>query len=165
MENLLTVSVSIFLLYLGFIILKFGIPKSLSQSFYLLEDIKHGLGYIFTIVLWGMAFTLLPVWLSTPIGEDWEFLKFLCCASLCFVGAAPRFLDQDSKVHTIAAITSAITGLLWILICTNFWPIIIVYAVLFTFLMFMTKSKNCYTFWAEMVMFFGIYYSLFLLMI
>jgi hypothetical protein len=163
MEPSLIVSIGIFLSFLAVTIIKFGVPTSFSNNFYLLNKIHDGLGYIFTIVLWGMVFTLLPVWMNIPVGEDWEFLKFFSCAGLCFVGAAPRFLEQDSTVHIVSAIVSAIAGLLWILICTNYWYIVLIYALIFMSLMFITKTKNCFTFWAEMIMFFSIYNVMILL--
>lgn len=164
MEILLCSSIGVFLGFLFYIITMFWIPPSFSDSFYLLENIKNGLGYIFTGVLWVMAFTLLPVWLNCNVGTDLELLKFFCCASLCFVGAAPHFKGIDKRVHTIAAITSAITGLLWILICTKFWYIIIGFLLLLLLLMYLTKTFKCYIFWLEMVMFFSVYLVLLLLM-
>jgi hypothetical protein len=155
--TLLLISTAIFLGYNAFIVSKFGIPKSLSDSFYLLNEVRNNLGYLFTIALYGMAFTLLPVWMDIPVGENVEFLKFFCGAFLAFVGAAPMFKSVDKPWHGIFAMMSAITGLLWIIIATPFWYVVLIILAIMLLLMWITKTSKCYVYWLEMVMFVSIY--------
>jgi hypothetical protein len=163
MFTLVLISLGVFLIYTTTVVSMFGVPTSLSDSFYLLNKKKEGLGYLFSLTLFTMAFTLLPPWLSLPIGGDYEVIKFFCCALLGFVGAAPRFNEEDSGWHTVFAMGAAVLGLLWIVLFTPHWYIIIAYLILFVGLMFDSKTKNCYIFWLEMVMFFSVYNVLILL--
>ena len=51
----------------------FGMPSSLSDTYYLYESKKKNLGWIFSIMMWLMAGLLMPAWLgiSDAIGF-WE---------------------------------------------------------------------------------------------
>lgn len=110
----------IFLIYNGIIIMKFGMPSSLSDTFYLLQNKKKGLGYVFTAMMTVMSFTLLPSWLSiTDAIPTWEhnftFLAFFACAGILFVGAAPAFRNVgiENKVHMISAKLCAVFAIAW----------------------------------------------------
>lgn len=110
----------IFIAYNAIMIWKFGMPSSLSDTFYLLQNKKKGLGYLFTAMMTSMAFTLMPGWLSISdaIG-GWEsnltFLAFFACAGILFVGCAPAFrnIGIENKVHMISAKLCAVFAMLW----------------------------------------------------
>lgn len=157
MLTLFIISMIIFFGYNIAIISKFGVPESLSNSFYILDDVKKGLGYLFTIALYLTVFTLLPVWFSIGGNENIEFLKFFSAAMLGFVGAAPLFKGSDKEYHGKFAIISAITGILWIIFATPYWYLLLAIAMLMIGLMLITKTKKSITYWLEMVMFIAIY--------
>lgn len=110
-------SLFIFALYLALSIESYGIPPSLSETYYLLGRTPFGFNKlkasIFTFMMWAISFTLLPAMLDlTP--DSFKFLMFLALASICFVGAAPNFKDPDEgKVHSTSAILAACFGILW----------------------------------------------------
>lgn len=142
----------------------FGIPSSLSDSYYLLESKKRNLGALFTIMMFSMTFLIIaPMLQITP--ENWQFLAFLSVIGIGFVGAAPLFKSggTESKVHTYAAAASAIFSLLWMFICypelvgSLFNSIIIV--MIGIFISKRNVSYN-YIFWIEMILFLSIYFSL-----
>lgn len=96
------ISLSIFTLYIAFILIKFGLIPSISQSYYELEKIKKGYGWIFTFWAWGVTFFLLPTLLDY-CSENTKFLAFLTAMGLCFVGIAPRFKTFQKYIHFISA--------------------------------------------------------------
>lgn len=93
------VSLIIMSIYLGMVLIRFGIPKSISETYYLLGK----QGWLFQVALWGTAFTAVPMLIERS-SEDTQFLAFLACAGLAFVAAAPLFKRKlDGKVHYISA--------------------------------------------------------------
>ena len=82
---LLFLTLIVFVYLIGFVI-KFGVPESLSATYYSLG--KYG--WIFQVCIFLVGVLLLPVWLSLS-EEAYQSLVFLACASLCFVASAPCF--------------------------------------------------------------------------
>ena len=110
----------IFLAYNIIAIKIFGMPTSLSDTFYLYQSKKKGLGYIFTAMMWSMAFCLMPAWLTISDNmPNWEhnftFLAFLAATCIVFVGSAPAFRNVgiENKVHMISAKACAVFAILW----------------------------------------------------
>ena len=97
-----------------------GIPESLSATYYgLKED-----GWLFQALCIGMAFGLLPMWIESCCGE-YEYLPFLACGSLGFVGVAPSFkLKLEGMIHYSAAVVCCVSAILWLLLSGNY-PIVI----------------------------------------
>lgn len=162
---LILLSLVIFVVYNAIMNIKFGLPKSLSATYY---NLPERFRWVFTLFMWAIAFLLMPAWIevANSLG-DWRehltFLAFLTCALICFVGAAPNFraFEMESKVHTISATASAVTALLWCFICCwniMYVPVIAVLIVLGV--SFMTKSlKDCKVYWLEMMAFAATYSS------
>jgi hypothetical protein len=104
MENtiLFLISIFIFGVYNGTILIKYGFLPSMSASFY-----KHNNKILFAFFIW---FTCIPLMIisSTP-------LMFLSGAVLCFVGASPDFEKDDhsleDEVHSTTAIVGTLLGL------------------------------------------------------
>lgn len=157
MLTLFIISCIIFFGYNIFIISKFGVPESLSDSFYLLNDIKKGLGYVFSIVLFSSVFTLLPVFMSVDSNTTFDFLKFFCAALLAFVGAAPAFKGIDKDFHFKFAILCAVSGFLWIILATPYWYVLLISAILMIITMLLTNTKYALVYWLEMIMFTSVY--------
>ena len=153
----------IFAVYNNVSIKKLGIPSSLSATFYLWNDKKNKLGYIFTGMMFMVAFLLVPAWIEiteviTPWSHYLTVLPFLGAASIAFVGAAPAFRDctLENKVHMVAAALAAIFSLLWcVVVCYQVAWIILPTALLVVWTIALkTKThKTAATYWWEMVAF------------
>ena len=141
------------LLYLALTIYKVGIPPSLSASFYLLNEKRKGLGYLFIPTLMIAGFGLIPTMLDiTP--ESVQFLGFFPGMFLCFVGAAPAFATIDAKVHYIAAGLSALLSIVWMAVVMPFSLLVMAgVACMIGILMLETKTKRAWLFWLEIIIF------------
>lgn len=103
------ISLIIMLSYLGLVLIRFGIPKSISETYYLLGK----MGWLFQVTLFSVAFLVVPTLIDMS-SEGTRFLAFLACAGLAFVGAAPLFKRKlDGKVHYISASICCIGLVLW----------------------------------------------------
>lgn len=166
MTNLILVfiAVAIFTIYNAVSIKLFGIPTSLSDTYYLycgLGVTKFGnkgkfLGYIFTTMMFSMAFLLMPAWLEiTESMGGWQsnltVLPFLTASAIAFVGAAPAFrnIGIENRVHMIAAKLCAVFAIAWCAIVCFWYGIVIVVAsigLVWLFGLFlewiMTKNHN-----------------------
>jgi len=88
---------TVFVSYVSFIWIKYGVQRSISDSYYRLPK---NLQPLFTLFCWGFAFP------AIIIGVDLtdNFLMFLAGAGICFVGAAAQFKEELTKgVHMIGA--------------------------------------------------------------
>lgn len=88
-----------------------GIPSSISATFYKLRYKAW-----FTITMFLTAGLLMPVILViTP--EDYQFVAFLACIGMMFVGVAPNFREGiDKKVHTTGAVLCILFSQVWVLL-------------------------------------------------
>lgn len=110
---LIILSLLIIVSYVCTMIFRNGIPYSISDTYYSLE---HKIWFGFTMIL--TALLLMPAILDrTP--ESYQFLAFLMCAGLCFVGVAPNFkAGLDRPVHIVATTIAALCSQTWVaLIC------------------------------------------------
>lgn len=100
----------LFLTMLCVVINKYGVPDMVSSIYYMMG--KHG--WVFQLVM--MLFGILMMVCLLDSGRGVQCFAFLVCAGLIFVGAAPRFLEEDErKVHKTVAITSAMASVAWCL--------------------------------------------------
>ena len=162
MLSLVLISFLLFLAYNIGITTKFGIPPSLSQSYYLLNGVKKNLGFLFTGMMFTMAFTLVPAWLE--LGEVislWSShlnpLAFFTCAAIAFVGAAPAFKANklEGTVHKVAAIVAAACSMIWCLVvCWKIMYVPLGVAGLIAAVGAITKTwKSASVYWLEMMAF------------
>ena len=109
MTILLLIATIVAVSYVIYILVKCGVPESLSATYYSLgKD-----GWALQAVLGVVAASLYPVWFSAT-REDWLFLPFLGCASLMFVAFAPCFrLKLEGMVHYASAVVCCLCALLW----------------------------------------------------
>lgn len=146
------VSIVILSYYLAFVIAKFGIPKSISETYYLLG--KHG--WLFQVTLFSVAFLVVPTLIDRS-SENTRFLAFLACAGLAFVAAAPLFkMELEGKVHYVSAAICCGGLVLW-QVFNACWvvPIVCFLAVLYP----MVKDKK-YMWWLEIATIVSAYVSL-----
>jgi len=111
------ISLLIFCAYTGAILSLYGIPASVSESFYLLPE---GRRWLFTAFCWGVSVVIAP-WLDAT-AKTWQFLPFLSVGGLCFVGTAAPFRENFvARVHYVGAGVCAVASQLWIFIVTGLW--------------------------------------------
>ena len=125
----------------------FGIPPSISDTFYLWDSKKRGLGYLFTAALFSVTFFVTPYWLEvTPDG--FRFLAFLGGGALAFVGVASHFLEPDEKpIHYGAAFLWAGASIAWMIV-TGVWYLLIP-PVVFCGAAWLMSARQNTTFWGE----------------
>lgn len=138
---LLTFSlVALFLCYL--VRASGGIPESLSATYYE-PDVK---GWVLQLMLVGTGFLLMPAWIEES-PQDLQFLAFLSCAGLVFVGAAPMFrLPLQGAVHYASAAVCCTSSVVWVVLM-GYYPIVVSSA----FLAFMAYLRwGQWMWWLEM---------------
>ena len=118
MIGLSIIAALLFVVMLIVVIKKCGIPEMVSSIYYMMD--KHG--WVFQVYIIMFAALMMVCLLDSGLGV--QCLAFLSCAGLMFVGAAPRFLEQDERaVHKSAAIVSAAASVGWCL--TVNWRIVV----------------------------------------
>ena len=156
------IGIVLFTTYNAVAVRLFDWPWSMSETYYLYENKKQGLGIMFTIFMITLAVVMLPNWLtiSDAVGgwmSNFTFLAFFACASMIFVGAAPRYKGEESKIHTIAALVCAASALLWdFVVCWNIWYVTIAGMTIPALVATVTKTwKTSRDWWLEMMAFGG----------
>ena len=115
-----------------------GRPTMISEIYY-----GTGHSWLMPVTLVALALSFLPVMLDLG-GQQW--LAFLTCMGLAFVGAAPAYLSQGERaVHKGAAILAAIAGTLW---CMTMEPCVVAVAALMAIIATLT-DRRCWLFWCE----------------
>ena len=111
----------------------------------MISEIYYGMGrsLLMPCLLVALALSFLPTMLDLG-GQQW--LAFLTCMGLAFVGAAPAYLSQGERsVHKGAAILAAIAGTLW---CLTMEPCVVAVAALIAAIASLT-DRRCWLFWCE----------------
>ena len=144
--------------YLLLMALRFGIPNMVSDTYYQLQGCTgseivpfrepRNMGWIFSLLMVTVSFLMLICLLDT--GRGIQFLAFLGCAGLCFVGCAPNYCDHDAYyVHKTAAIVAAAGSIGWCL-SVSVVPTLV---ILTAYLSYACYSRSCKTrhpwYWAE----------------
>lgn len=157
--NLVTISIiiatTVFVAYNAAAIALFGIPESLSNTYYLYKE-KYNKGFLFPTMMYLVVAFMMPAWITMSEGSNFQFLAFLAPASIAFVGTAPKFKDfnLENKVHSISALIAAACSLLWVILVTPYWWTIIVFLGLVALAAFLTKTyKTAYVYWLETIAF------------
>ena len=149
------VATAIYVAYNAIALAIFGIPESLSNTYYLWKE-KNGKGWLFCLMMYLVVALMMPAWITLSEGSTYQFLSFLAPTAIAFVGAAPMFRDDEleSKVHTGAAIVAAICSLAWVALVTPCWYVILIWFGFIALASVLTSSyKTAYTYWLEMVAF------------
>lgn len=134
-----------------------AIPCTVSDTYYQLRERNHSV-WLFQIAMIVPAMVLMPVWLEYST-DNIQFLSFLACAGLMFVGTAPLFKEEfERKVHYAGAAIAGIATILWVCLSGMGWLPMIV----FTFAgMAMLRYKK-WLFWAEIATFICAYVGILL---
>ena len=108
MTLLVLFSLAVFATYLIIMSKLHGIQPSISDNYYVS---KHP--WTFTLAMWTVAFMMLPPMLSATT-EAFQFMAFLSCAGIAFVGAAAAYKrSMTNTVHTIGAVIAALFAVIW----------------------------------------------------
>ena len=130
------------LLYMGGCMVCFGIPESLSATYYLLGK----QGWLFSVYMSVVSVALYAVWF--PLCEpSYQCLPFLSCGSMLFVAAAPSFkMELEGMVHYSSAIVCCVCAVLW-QILEGLWDVTLWWATMAFMLSLGWKDKWCW--WLE----------------
>jgi len=134
---------AVFVSYVSAIWIKYGIQKSISDSYYALPE---QLRFLFTFFCWGFA---LP---AIIVGVEVTPLMFFAGVGIAFVGAAAQIHDNFvAKVHNITAISGILFSQLAIYFGYHLLWLNIISLSLIALIYFFIK-KN-YIWWIEIVAF------------
>lgn len=157
--TLITISIiaatAIYLVYNAICLANFGIPKSLSDTYYLWKE-RNGRGWLFCLMMYAVVTLMMPAWITISEGSDFQFLAFLAPAAIAFVGTAPRFKDTnlENHVHMTSAYLAAAFALAWVALVTPYWWVILIWLCSITCLAVLTSSyKACLVYWLETIAF------------
>lgn len=142
MTTLIIISLVIFLAYNIMTYAWFGIPYSISDTYYKLESRKKGAGWLFSGMCVSVGGLLMPAILDiTP--DHYQFTAFLACAGLIFVGAAPQFkLPLTNTVHYGSAAVCCVFSQIWVGL-TVWWILLPVWISFLAYIIiFMMKHKE-----------------------
>jgi hypothetical protein len=146
-------AVAILLSFTVFLIVKFGVLPSFSDSWYKLKEI--GLQWLFPLVLSSVSMLMFLTMLDLTAGLWWQFVSFFVCAPLFFVALAAAFKMGGlvSAVHKYAAIISGVASIVWVLLASidiapNVWINIPIMAILMGLCWLANKRQNG-LWWAE----------------
>lgn len=162
-------SIISFLLWAGFLLLaamRFGVPSMVSDVYYQLQNCagsevigdkrKRNYGWVFTLVMFVSAILALIPLLDS--GKGIQFLAFLGCAGLMFVGAAPNYVDKDTfPIHKGGAITAAIGCVGWCASVNLAPTLLLAIAVLIIYFPPAVKPKAVGCYCAEVAAFLDVY--------
>ena len=157
--TLITISIiaaiAIYLAYNAICLALFGIPRSLSDTYYLWKA-RNGRGWYFSLMMYAVVALMMPAWITMSEGSDFQFLAFLAPAAIAFVGTAPRFKDTEleNHVHMTSAYLAAAFALLWVALVTPYWLVILIWFYIVASLSLFTNSyKTALVYWLETVAF------------
>lgn len=145
MITALIVSIVIFTTYLLVIAQKYGIQKSISDSYY---NLPGNWKFIFTAVLLGFSIPVMIAGNSTLI--------FLAGSAICFVSASPAFNKNklEAIVHVVGAWSGILLGIAGIILDYKLYSIAILAALLSALLYFKAKY---FIWWIEIAAFITIW--------
>lgn len=122
MMTLILISLLITVAYLTYTFKLFGVPWSISETYYLLEKRKKGSGILFTLWTWTAGLPLLVAWLNLSEPSHQPF-AFFACGSLMLLGTAAQFKQSLTEmVHYISAAICVASALTWVVL-VGYWYI------------------------------------------
>jgi hypothetical protein len=140
--------------YISFIVNRYGVLPSISESYYKMKDDKLFGGSLFTLFIWSLSLPLIIIG-DTP-------LMFFAGAFLSFVGAASAFKDlkMTKRVHTIGAVGGIGFGFLSMVLDFQLNEITF-FMLLGSLILYLLKIKNL-IWWVEILAFVLIILGLFI---
>lgn len=160
MIYLYLLSLILLTIYIMYAVSVCGVPWSLSDTYYQLN--KRGRpAWLFQVAMIIPAMLLMPVWLDCSSG-NLQFLAFLSCGGLMFVGTAPLFKEEfQGRVHYTGTAISGIAAILWLCLSEMWW----LPATTFPVAGIIMLRYRKWLFWAEMAAFVCAYVGLLIVLI
>jgi hypothetical protein len=152
---LLFLSLAIWVGYIALTIIYFGVPTSISESYYKLEK-RWKCGYAFTIWCMLIAFSVAAMMFECSEGKWFQFLGLFAGGGLGFVGAAPLFKSHERTIHYVSAGTCAAASVAWMALM-GYWYVPISYLSLGYGVSLMNGNR---VFWMETALFASMYLTL-----
>lgn len=157
-------SLVILMSYTVAVCIKFGIPTTLSESYYFIYK-----KYLFTLVMWLSGFLLLPP-IMEMTGGDTQIIPFLSIVGIMIVGAAPKYKEQERTLHIIGATMAGFFSQLWIILYAYPWTLLTWFILIIWAIGILIESKlvewseeldkRKWFFWAEMLAFINLYLNI-----
>ena len=143
MSDVLTVIQGVvFVTYVVYIYMRYGITHSISQSYYSLKE----KGYLFTLFCFGIG---------VPMLFRNDALFYLSGAGLILVGMASSFKDKITVVaHYVGAVIGITASLVGIGVYSNNWSPLVSVGII-SLLIILTGIKN-HIYWIEITSFLAI---------
>lgn len=127
-------------------------PWSLSDTYYQLKK-RARPAWLFQIAMIVPAMLLMPAWLEQS-PEKYQFLAFLSCGGLMFVGTAPCFkLELEGRIHYAATAICGVSAVTWVCLM-GMWYVPV---VLFTIALLLMLKYKKWMFWVEVAAFVSTY--------
>ena len=138
---LFLVMVTVFLAYVGFIWKKYGIQKSISESYYVLPKKEN---FLFVLFTWLFAFP------AMILGDS--YLMLFAGGGIVFVGAAAAMHKMPTRaVHLTAAIGGMILACLAMIFQYHMWYMVVGVATLIPVAYLLDKKHIMW--WIECLIF------------
>ena len=157
-------SLVILMSYTVAVCIKFGIPTTLSESYYFIYK-----KYLFTLVLWLSGFLILPP-IMEMTGGDTQIIPFLSIIGIMIVGAAPKYKEQERTLHIIGATMAGFFSQLWIILYAYPWTLLTWFILIIWAIGILIESKlvkwseeldkRKWFFWAEMLAFINLFLNI-----
>ena len=159
--------IELFICYLGltfflsyiisYIVIK-GVPRSISETSYIIKDTIRTTAY-FSLMCFIAAVCVFPLWIKlTP--ENFEFIPFVSCLTIIFVGTTPLYRkDIESKIHYTCGIIGFSLAILWLILMKQYIHLGVM-MLIGTIWTYITPRK--YTFIFEVIAYVGLCISLIL---
>lgn len=113
MIYLYLLSLILLTIYIMYAVRMCGVPWSLSDTYYQLKK-RNRPAWLFQMAMIIPAMLLVPVWLECSAG-NLQFLAFLSCGGLMFVGSAPLFKEEfQGRVHYTGTVIAGLATILWV---------------------------------------------------
>jgi len=155
MIGLFVFMLAVFVIYIGAIVRSYGIPKSVSDSYYLMP-VKYR--PLFTFFCWGIAIPAFIIATSPYM--------FVAGTAIALVGAANAFHDKFIyKFHMPAAIIAVLASQAYIMFDQDLMYLSIGFVSFVALVVLVTgvfKKDFKYFFWIEIAAFFCIFYTFYL---
>lgn len=165
---LIIIAFIIYTLYNIYALNCFGIPHSLSQTYYLFEEKKNWMKYLFPFMMISVACLLIPSWLTLSVGSPFQFTAFLAPMGIMFTGACPTFKNSkfEDNLHTYSAYFAAIMALLWVILVAHSLHIALIWCLIILLYAFISgKWNGCLTYWFETIIFLSTFSSMILMIV
>lgn len=150
MLSLILIQLLVFVAYTSFIVSRYGVIHSISQSWY---ELPLKWKSLFTFFTWG---------LGIPFLFYDHVLFFLAGAGLIFVGAATRFrttIANTNRIHYMGALVGILSSLLALGVVYGSWVSLVIFIITSGVIFLLNRSH--YIFWVEIAAFVVIIISLF----